>query len=140
MFVYSVATCVNATKKKKGYKKMNQEPTYKTEELARLFMNLKNQGYEAMNLKLITDLIERDGKQVAPPNTVAALKESLEEYGDQTPILWQFYTEDHAQIDSELWKGISEELMQNQEFWEDHHLFMSGWFDSAQKKIEEEGI
>jgi hypothetical protein len=121
---------------------MKEEATYKTADLARLFTYWENQGYEAMNLKLIVDLIERDIKERSPLNTVGRLKEALEEYTDDTVIWWQFYTEDHALIDTKLWNGISQELLTNTEFLEDHHEFLNGWFDSAQKKIEElkEGI
>ena len=120
-------------------KKVNEEATYKTASLVRMFTELQNDGIEAMNLKLITDLIERDAEQHFPLNTVGRLKEALEEYSDDTVIWWQFYTEEHAHIPTELWNGISEELINIDEFQEDHHEFLNGWFDSAQRKIEEEG-
>lgn len=118
---------------------MNQEANYKTAALVKLFTELQNDGIEAMNLKLITDLIERDTERCLPINTVGRLKEALSEYTDNTVIWWQFYTEDHAFINGDLWAGISKELLTNDEFLEDHHEFLNGWFDSAQKKIEEEG-
>lgn len=117
---------------------MNEEATYKTASLVRMFTQLQNDGYEAMNLKLITDLIERDAEQRLPLNTVGRLKEALEEYTDDTAIFWQFYTADHAFIEPELWRGISEELLRNDEFLEDLHEFLNGWFDSAERKIQEE--
>lgn len=116
---------------------MNQEATYKTASLVRMFTQLQNDGYEAMNLKLITDLIERDVDQRLSLNTVGRLKEALEEYSDDTVIWWQFYTEDHAFIYGDLWNGITQELLTNDEFQEDLHEFVNGWFDSAQRKIEE---
>lgn len=116
---------------------MNEEATYKTRSLVKLFEELQNDGYEAMNLKLITDLIERDAEQRLPLNTVGRLKEALEEYTDDTVILWQFYTADHAFIEPTLWRGISEELLTNDEFLEDLHEFCNGWFDSAERKITE---
>jgi hypothetical protein len=116
---------------------MNEEATYKTASLVRMFTQLQNDGYEAMNLKLITDLIERDAEQRLPLNTVGRLKEALEEYADDTVIWWQFYTEDHAFIYGDLWNGITGLLLANDEFQEDLHEFVNGWFDSAQKKIEE---
>jgi hypothetical protein len=116
---------------------VNQEATYKTASLVRMFTQLQNDGYEAMNLKLITDLIERDADQRLSLNTVGRLKEALEEYSDDTVIWWQFYTEDHAFIYGDLWNGITEELLTNDEFQEDLHEFVNGWFDSAQRKIEE---
>jgi hypothetical protein len=121
---------------------MKEEATYKTAELARIFTYWQHQGYEAMNLKLITDLIERDAKERLPLNTVGRLKEELEQYKDDTVIWWQFYTDDHAFIYGDLWNGITEELLTNDEFQEDLHEFVNGWFDSAQRKIEEleEGI
>jgi hypothetical protein len=121
---------------------MNEEATYKTASLVRMFTQLQNDGYEAMNLKLITDLIERDADKRLSLNTVGRLKEALEEYSDDTVIWWQFYTEDHAFIYGDLWNGITEELLTNDEFQEDLHEFVNGWFDSAQRKIEElkEGV
>jgi hypothetical protein len=116
---------------------VKEEATYKTEDLARLFTYWQNQGYEAMNLKLITDLIERDAKERLPLNTVGRLKEELDKYTDETVIWWEFYTEDHAFIYGDLWNGITEELLANDEFKEDLHEFVNGWFDSAQRKIEE---
>jgi hypothetical protein len=116
---------------------VNQEATYKTASLVRMFTQLQNDGYEAMNLKLITDLIERDVDQRLSLNTVGRLKEALEEYSDDTVIWWQFYTEDHAFIYGDLWNGITQELLTNDEFQEDLHEFVNGWFDSAQRKIEE---
>lgn len=117
---------------------MNEEATYRTASLVNMFTQLQNDGYEAMNLKLITDLIERDAEQRLPLNTVGRLKEALEEYTDDTVIFWQFYTADHAFIEPELWRGISEELLSNDEFLEDLHEFLNGWFDSAERKIQEE--
>jgi hypothetical protein len=121
---------------------MNEEATYKTASLVRMFTQLQNDGYEAMNLKLITDLIERDADKRLSLNTVGRLKEALEEYSDDTVIWWQFYTEDHAFIYGDLWNGITQELLTNDEFQEDLHEFVNGWFDSAQRKIEElkEGV
>lgn len=118
---------------------MNEEATYRTASLVSMFTQLQNDGYEAMNLKLITDLIERDAEQRLPLNTVGRLKEALEDYTDDTVIFWQFYTADHAFIEPELWRGISEELLRNDEFLEDLHEFLNGWFDSAERKIQEEG-
>lgn len=116
---------------------MKEEATYTTKSLIELFTQLQNDGYEAVNLKLITDLIERDAKPPLAINTVGRLKEELSNYADDTVILWQFYTEDHAFINGELWAGISKELMTNTEFLEDHHEFLNGWFDSAERKLEE---
>jgi hypothetical protein len=116
---------------------MNLDARYNTADLISLFTQLQNDGYTGLNLKLAVDLIE--ARLEAPPesNTVARLKEELSQYSDDTPILWQYYTADHAYIDPELWRKISQELQTNTEFLEDHHEFINGWFDSAQKKIEE---
>lgn len=116
---------------------MNQEARYNTADLIDLFTKLEQDGITGLNLKLAIDLIEARLEQPPKANTVAALKEELIQYPDDTVIWWQLYTENHAFIYGDLWKGITEELLANQEFLEDHHEFLNGWFDSAQRKIEE---
>ena len=43
---------------------MNKEPMYSTVDLVYLFAELLRDGYTALNMKLITDLIERDCKDI----------------------------------------------------------------------------
>ncbi len=116
---------------------MNLNARYNTADLISLFTQLQNDGYTGMNLKLVVDLIEARLEEPKQANTVGRLKEELSQYSDDTPILWQYYTADHAFIDAELWRKVSEELQTNDEFLEDHHEFMNGWFDSAERKITE---
>lgn len=116
---------------------MNLDARYNTADLISLFTELQNDGYTGMNLKLVVDLIEGRLEEPKEASTVARLKEELNEYSDDTPILWQFYTADHAFIEPELWRKIAAELQTSDEFLEDHHEFMNGWFDSAERKITE---
>ena len=73
-------------------------------------------------------------------STVRQLKESLKEYRDDTPLLWQFYASDHAAIPEEDFGAVSNSLMNNQVFLEDLHEFLSEWMDTARTQLKEQGV
>jgi hypothetical protein len=73
-------------------------------------------------------------------STVRQLKESLKEYRDDTPLLWQFYASDHAAIPEEDFVAVSNSLMNNQVFLEDLHEFLSEWMDTAHTQLKEQGV
>jgi hypothetical protein len=72
-------------------------------------------------------------------STVRQLKEALKEYADDTPLLWQFYTSEHAAIPEQYFEDVAEVLMNEAMFLEDHHAFISQWLESALDRIREEG-
>lgn len=47
---------------------MNEDKLYSTIELTALFANLLNDGYNAVNMKLIIDLIEKEIKPIGKDN------------------------------------------------------------------------
>lgn len=47
---------------------MKQEKLYSTVDLTALFANLLKDGYSAVNMKLITDLIEKEIKPIGKEN------------------------------------------------------------------------
>jgi hypothetical protein len=51
----------------------NQEAMYETEALSKLFIGLLKDGYLAINMKLVIDLIERDIPDTRPCDTCQAV-------------------------------------------------------------------
>jgi hypothetical protein len=70
-------------------------------------------------------------------NSAGRLKEALKEYGDDTPLLWQFYTSDHAGIPASDFEAVSSYLMDDQVFLEDHHQFISDWLETIHTQLKE---
>lgn len=69
--------------------------------------------------------------------TAGSLRETIAPVANETPMLWQFYTAEHAAIPEENFEAVAHLLMNSDEFLEDHHQFMSEWLEIANKKLTE---
>ena len=68
-------------------------------------------------------------------STAGQLKESLKDYRDDTPLLWQFYASEHAAIPGDDFEEVAKRLMANQVFLEDLHEFLSEWMESTHTQV-----
>lgn len=68
-------------------------------------------------------------------STVGKLKELLKDYSDDTPLLWEFYTSDHAAIPASDFEAVANYLMDDQVFLEDHHEFISEWLENIHTQL-----
>jgi hypothetical protein len=72
-------------------------------------------------------------------STVAKLKKALKDYRDDTPLLWQFYSSDHAFIPEDQFAEVAYRLMDNQVFLEDLHEFLSEWMELTLDQVKNGG-
>lgn len=70
--------------------------------------------------------------------TAGSLRETIAAIPNDTPMLWEFYTADHAAIPEENFEAVAHVLMNSEVFLEDHHQFMSEWLEITNKRITEE--
>ena len=64
------------------------------------------------------------------------LRKTLKEYKDDTPLLWQFYTADHAAIPEASFAEVIETLADSSAFWEELHELCSEWMLRIYERIE----
>lgn len=70
--------------------------------------------------------------------TAGSLRETIAAIPNDTPMLWQFYTADHAAIPEENFEDVAHVLMNSDEFLEELHQFISEWLEIANERITEE--
>jgi hypothetical protein len=61
----------------------NQQAMYETEALSKLFIGLAKDGYLAINMKLVIDLIERDVPDTRPCDTCQAVLLDADTYKEE---------------------------------------------------------
>jgi hypothetical protein len=71
--------------------------------------------------------------------TAGRLRQALTEYKDDEPLLWQFYSSDHAAIPADKFREVAEALHDSQVFMEDLHEFISEWMERTYERIEHGG-
>jgi hypothetical protein len=67
------------------------------------------------------------------------LRETLAEYKDDTPLLWQFYSADHAAIPEDSFAEVVETLSDTPAFFEELHELCSEWMTRIYERIEHGG-
>jgi hypothetical protein len=70
--------------------------------------------------------------------TAGSLRESIAPISNDTPMLWQYYTAEHAAIPEENFEEVAHLLMNSDEFLEELHQFISEWLEIANEKLIEE--
>jgi len=71
--------------------------------------------------------------------TVGRLREALKEYKDDEPLVWQFYTGDHAHIPEWHFKEVAEALQDYEPYLEELHELMSEWMQLTYKRLVSDG-
>lgn len=71
--------------------------------------------------------------------TAGKLRETLAEYKDDEPLVWQFYTGDHAHIPEWHFKKVAEALQDHEPYLEELHELMSEWMQATYKKLVSDG-
>ena len=71
--------------------------------------------------------------------TAGALRETLADYSDEAPLLWQFYDADHAHIPAWHFGAVAEALQDSKLFLEELHELMSEWMQATYKRLVSDG-
>lgn len=71
--------------------------------------------------------------------TAGALRETLAEYGNEAPLVWQFYDADHAHIPAHHFREVAEALQNSEPFLEELHELMSDWMIDTYKRLVSDG-
>ena len=72
--------------------------------------------------------------------TAGKLRETIAEYKDDEPLLWQFYTGDHADIPEWHFGEVASYLQDSEVFLEELHELMSEWMDITYKRLVRDGV
>jgi hypothetical protein len=72
--------------------------------------------------------------------TAGRLREALKEYKDDEPLLWQFWSAEHADIPEDHFEAITIYLQDSPVFLEELHELMSEWMDITYKRLVRDGV
>ena len=72
--------------------------------------------------------------------TAGRLREALKEYKDDEPLLWQFWSAEHADIPEDHFEAITSYLQDSPVFLEELHELLSEWVDITYKRLVRDGI
>jgi len=61
--------------------------------------------------------------------TAGSLRESIAPISSDTPMLWQYYTAEHAAIPEAHFEAVATVLQNSTVFQEELHQFMSEWLE-----------
>lgn len=67
------------------------------------------------------------------------LRQALAEYGDEAPLVWQFYDSDHAHIPAHHFREVAEALQDHEPYLEELHELMSEWMQATYKRLVSDG-
>lgn len=71
--------------------------------------------------------------------TAGKLRETLAEYKDNQPLVWQFYSADHAHIPKHHFREVADALQDSQPFLEDLHELISEWMQATYERLVSDG-
>jgi hypothetical protein len=71
--------------------------------------------------------------------TAGRLREALAEYKDHEPLLWQFYTAEHAHIPEWHFEEVAKTLQNFGIYQEELHELMSEWMQLTYKRLVNDG-
>lgn len=71
--------------------------------------------------------------------TAGKLRKTLAEYKDDEPLVWQFYTGDHAHIPEWHFREVAEALQNHEGYLEELHELMSEWMQATYKRLVSNG-
>jgi hypothetical protein len=60
--------------------------------------------------------------------TAGRLREALKEYKDDEPLLWQFWSAEHAGIPEDSFAEVAQELQNSEVFLQELHELVSEWW------------
>jgi hypothetical protein len=70
--------------------------------------------------------------------TAGSLRETIAPISNDTPMLWQYYTAEHAAIPEAHFEAVAHVLQNSPVFLEELHQFMSDWLELTNKRLIEE--
>jgi hypothetical protein len=71
--------------------------------------------------------------------TAGRLREALKEYKDDEPLLWQFWSAEHADIPEDHFEAITSYLQDSPVFLEELHELLSEWVKITFKRMVSDG-
>jgi hypothetical protein len=70
--------------------------------------------------------------------TAGSLRESIAPIANNTPMLWQYYTAEHASIPEANFEAVATVLQNSTVFQEELHQFMSEWLERVNMYVIQE--
>jgi hypothetical protein len=67
--------------------------------------------------------------------TAGSLRETIAPISNDTPMLWQYYTAEHAAIPEAHFEAVAHVLQNSPVFLEELHQFMSEWLEITNERI-----
>jgi hypothetical protein len=71
--------------------------------------------------------------------TAGKLRETIAEYKDDEPLLWQFWTAEHADIPRHHFEEVASYLQDSEVFLEELHELVSEWWQTTYKRMVSDG-
>ena len=71
--------------------------------------------------------------------TAGRLREALKEYKDDEPLLWQFWSAEHADIPEDHFEAITSYLQDSPLFLEELHELLTEWVNITYRRMVSDG-